>query len=136
MSFHALIGQELSLTRVTTRNDLMVAQFVFLLNAAQFSKKNFNGKINVLTNKWNVKKTLQLNHSHAAHVSTWVLNILMSFLWLIKLETMENCCRSDVTTGIKSLSLCVHVVKHSYDIYQFVFVTRSFSNLRLNKLKL
>ena len=37
-------------------------------------------------------KTLQWNFSPAGHGSTRVLNTLMSFLWSIRVRTMENCC--------------------------------------------
>ena len=36
-------------------------------------------------------KTLQWNHLPAARGSTYVLNILTSFLWSIRVQTIENC---------------------------------------------
>ena len=37
-------------------------------------------------------KTVQWNHSPAARGSTWVLNILILFLWWRRVYTMENRC--------------------------------------------
>ena len=34
-----------------------------------------------------------LKHSPATSCSTWILNILTSFLWSIRVHTIENCCR-------------------------------------------
>ena len=33
-----------------------------------------------------------LKHSPATSCSTWILNILTSFLWSIRVQSMENCC--------------------------------------------
>ena len=58
------------------------------------NRKQFSLVCTLIDHRNNDKmfKTLQWNHSPAPRGSTWVLNILTSFLWSIRVQTMENCC--------------------------------------------
>ena len=60
-----------------------------------YCKKHFNMACTHIDHRTDIKmfKTLKWKHSPAARGSTWVLNIFMWFLWSIRVQIMENCCR-------------------------------------------
>ena len=109
-NFSLLIGRELWSIRIQIMEIMWWWQDFFSFSLLQEWLRNFAGHgrkdlsmllkknqhfsmVDTLINHRIDIKTLQWKHSPAAHGSTWVLNILTSFLWSITAQTIVNSCQ-------------------------------------------